>query len=70
MKIMPPLTKDQLDIITKIFGIKFTDGGSYGLCNLYVEDDENYHFVTSFDIYWLPDLADIATKAKEMKPVQ
>ena len=52
----PVLKAKDMDVVRKCFALKFVPGGSNGLVELYVEDDENYHYKLSFDRFWLPDL--------------
>ncbi len=54
------LHEEDLDIVGKLFGIKFSDGGApNGLVHLYIEDDENYFHKVTFNRYWINDLKNV-----------
>jgi len=57
---MPVLKASDLDIVGKLFGLRFVDGCSNGCVELYIEDDENWHYKMRFDRSWLADLAKLA----------
>lgn len=50
--------RDELDYAGSQFGFIFhpLHGDPKGCFALYSEDDENWHFVTSFNRFWIPDL--------------
>lgn len=58
-----PIKVGELDVVGRLFGLKFVEGGSNGLVELYIEDDENYHYKCSFDRYWLTDLTNVVNEA-------
>lgn len=58
------LTASELDIEGGLFGIKFRDGGApNGLCDLYIEDDETWHYQCTFNQFWLRDLSQVVSRA-------
>lgn len=57
-----PLRASDMDVVGKLFAMRFHPGGSTGLVTLYVEDDDNYFPKTTFDRGWLPDLVDAANR--------
>ena len=60
----PILTKEDLDFSSELFGLKVVKRvGAHDLIELYVEDDDNYHYKFSFDSSWLSDLRLITTLA-------
>ena len=59
----PVLSASDMDVIGSLFALRFVPGGSTGLVELYVEDDESYHFKTKFDRLWLADLKNVTDKA-------
>ena len=60
-----PMRREDMDEAGELFGVRFVDGGSNGLIELYIEDDGYWHFVTTFDRYWLRDLEAVIRTAKE-----
>lgn len=62
-----PMRAGDMDIIGQLFGIRFRDGGSTGLVELYVENDEFYHLKCTFDRLWLNDLRHISAEAWKRK---
>lgn len=61
-----PLRADDMDVVGSLFGLRFVEGGlPNGLVELYVEDDEYYHYKTQFNHFWLNDLAMVVEIAKE-----
>jgi hypothetical protein len=53
----PVLKEHELDGTRGVFGFRFTDGGApNGLFELYLEDDENWHYKCTFNRLWLPCL--------------
>jgi hypothetical protein len=63
-----PLRRGDLDAVGSLFGIRFTDGGSWGIAELYIEDDESYFLKATFDRSWLNDLIHVATTASALNP--
>lgn len=63
-----PLREHELDIAGNCFGIRFVDGGSpNGLFEIYIEDDENWHYKCCANNLWLKDLAAVVDKAIKEK---
>ena len=70
-----PLKAQDLDIIGECFGIvidpplKNPDWAKlpnpYRHIKLYIEDDENWHYKTSFSEYWLKDLEEVCRHARQ-----
>lgn len=58
-----PLKKSDMHITGVLFGMRFVPGGSNGLVELYVEDDENYFLKVVFDRFWLGDLINVSANA-------
>lgn len=58
------LKRKDMDVVSSAFGIRFVPGGSNGLVEFYVEDDENYHYKMAFDWAWMLDFVDVAWRAK------
>ncbi len=47
-----------MDVLGNLFGLRYVSGGGPpGIIELYIEDDENFHFKCSFNHVWLADLA-------------
>ncbi len=62
----PPLKEHDMDVIRNLFGIRFVPGGApEGCFELYIEDDENYHYKLTANNVWLDDLIATAKAAKE-----
>ena len=61
-----PLKEGDMDVAGGLFGIRFTEGCSYGCAELYIEDDINFHFVAKFDRVWLGDLLMVTKEALEI----
>ena len=63
------LFEEDMDIVGKLFGIRFVDGGlPNGLIEVYIEDDENYFYKHRFNAFWLPDLLEVIQKTIEQNP--
>lgn len=61
----PILTAEDLDVVGSLFGLRFVPGGDpNGLVELYVEDDENWFYKTTFNHFWLNDLQLVISEAK------
>ena len=61
-----PLTADKLDVVGEIVGFKFYPGGSpTGLVDIYIEDDELWHYKLTINQVWLEDLVNTAIKAEK-----
>lgn len=60
-----PIKKKDLDVAGQLFGFKFVQGCSNGCVELYIEDDEVYHYQFTFDKFWLKDLVYAASKARD-----
>lgn len=61
-----PKKRNEMHVVGKLFAMCFVKREDAGdLVELYVEDDELYHFKTTFDVYWLGDLLNVTNKAKE-----
>lgn len=58
-----PLRSSELDVIGKLFAIRFVNGCSNGCVELYVEDDDWYHHKATFDRAWLNDLLAVVKRA-------
>lgn len=58
-----PLRHEDMDVTADLFAIRFVEGGSNGLAELYVEDDGWYHFKMAFAVFWLNNLKRVAEKA-------
>lgn len=68
MSSRPVLKEHDMDVVGSCFGIRFIDGGlPNGLFELYIEDDENWHFKCSANNFWLNDLRQVVEKAMESK---
>lgn len=53
----------------KLFAMRRVSRKEYAdLIELYIEDDGNYFFVTTFDSAWLNDLATVTDKVKKWYP--
>lgn len=71
MKLQEPLGKDdspikgdELDAKGVCFGLRYTTGGGpEGLVELFIEDDENWHYKCTFNHFWLKDLRRQINKA-------
>lgn len=62
----PILKEDELDIVGSCFGLKFVEGGSpNGLFEIYIEDDDNWHYKLTANNLWLNDLKSVIEKAME-----
>lgn len=62
----PVLTADELHVHGAQFGMRLVSGGApNGLVELYSEDDENWHYVDTFNFLWLGDLLNVTTEMKE-----
>lgn len=60
-----PLQEHELDVVGSCFGLRFIPGGAPdGLIELYVEDDENWLYKTTFNHFWLNDLEKVLIEAK------
>lgn len=59
------LKRKDMHIVRQLFAIRFVPGGSNGLIELYVEDDESYGLAMTFDRAWLPDLIATATAGQQ-----
>jgi hypothetical protein len=58
------MRKEDLDIVGKLFGIRFIPGGSpEGCFELYVEDDERYYHKLTVNNFWLKDLQAVVKEA-------
>lgn len=67
------LKAEDLDMTGNLFGFRFvprdeidihgTSRKTNPLVEMYVEDDENWHYVTSFDSAWLPDMRNLSGRA-------
>lgn len=58
------LKEHELDVAGSYFGIKFRDGGApNGLCDLYIEDDETWHYQCPFNHFWLLDLSQVVSNS-------
>lgn len=65
-----PFTASDMDVVTKAFGLRFVTGGNpEGLVELYVEDDELFHYTTNFNHAWLPDLIGGLEEARSLFPI-
>ncbi len=70
-----PLKAHDLDIIGECFGIVIDPPlknpewaklpNPYRHIKLYIEDDENWHYKTSFSEFWLKDLQRVCKKARQ-----
>lgn len=59
------LKASDLNVVKSQFGIRFVEGGApNGLFELYTEDDENWHFVTTANCLWLCDLHHLLIDAR------
>ena len=55
MDVQPPI------VIGALFAIAAIDGpSSNGLVGVFLEDDDNYFLQSTFDKFWLKDLAEVA----------
>ena len=62
----PPLRAHDMDVVGSCFGLRFVNGGGpNGMVELYVEDDEWFHYKESFNHVWLGDLLICLDKAVE-----
>lgn len=62
----PALREHELDITRSCFGIKFVSGGSpEGCFELYLENDELWHYQLTANNFWLPDLIATARAAQD-----
>jgi len=61
------LKADELDIVSHLFGIRIIKRPPHqdDVIELYVEDDESYHYKMSFSAYWLSDLIKCAELAEQ-----
>lgn len=59
------LQQSDMHLIDRVFAVRYVSGGSNGLIELYVEDDESYHLKATFDRYWLPNLVNLAKMAQD-----
>lgn len=60
------LRHEDMDVARQAFALRYVSGGSNGLVELYIEDDEAYHLKMSFDRYWLPDLIATVTAGQQL----
>ena len=58
----PILKAEDLDVVGRLFGLRFAPGCSNRCVELYIEDDENWFYKCTFDSSWLIDLANVATR--------
>lgn len=64
----PALKKEDLDWAGSLFGFTFNPeyGSPPGCFTLYIEDDENWNYVTSFNQFWIPDLEKALLEMKKL----
>ena len=66
------LSKEDMDIVGGLFGIRFVSGGSpEGCFELFIEDDGHYHRHLTANNFWLEDLITVAQNAlvKKFDPI-
>lgn len=60
-----PMRREDMDEAGELFGVRFIDGGSNGLIELYIEDDGYWHHKVTFDRAWVSDLRRVMAKTIE-----
>lgn len=51
-----PLRHEDMDVVGNLFGLRFA---ASDIVELYIEDDEWYHYQTCFHKHWLLDLINV-----------
>lgn len=62
----PSLKAQDLDYMGAMFGMRFLDdiGAPKGCIALYLEDDESWHYVCTFNHFWVNDLVQNMVEAR------
>jgi hypothetical protein len=55
------LKSEDLSGHTELFGWRFKEGGSYGLVELLIEDDDSWYPFVEFDVSWIKDFHQMST---------